>query len=148
MRYPLIGEGLLPPLRLAHGLFNFSVMLMFYYTASLGLKIRRARQKGEKRPPALIKRHRKLGPILAVLGTLGFCAGLTLVLLDTGNILKYPAHLTVGATIVSLLLATFLVSRKIKGTGPSPYRQTHFLLGLAILSFYLVEVILGLGVLL
>jgi len=148
MQFPLISEKLLPPLRLAHGLFNFSVMLMFFYTARFGLQIRRARLKGEKRSPFAIKRHRKLGPILAILGGLGFCAGLTLVLLDTGNIIKYPAHLTVGATIVSLLLATFLVSRKITGTGPSPYRQVHFLLGLAILSCYVVEVILGLGVLL
>jgi hypothetical protein len=148
MEYPLISKELLLPLRLGHGLFNFSVMLMFFYIARFGLVIRRARQKGEPRPIEAIKRHRKLGPILAILGTLGFGAGITLVLLDTGDILKYPAHLTVGVIIVTLLLATYLISRKITGQDPSPFRQAHFYLGLAILSFYVVEVFLGLGVLL
>ena len=148
MEYPLISKELLTPLRLAHGLFNFSVVLLFFYTARFGLLIRRARQKGAPRPTAAIRRHRKLGPILASLGAMGFGAGLTLILLDTGNILKYPVHLLVGTIIVALLLTTFLVSRKIAGPEASPFRQAHFLLGLAILSLYLLEVLLGLGVLL
>lgn len=148
MEYPLISKELLTPLRLGHGLFNFSLVLLFFYTARFGLLIRRARQKGAPRPVAAIRRHRKLGPILAGLGLLGFAAGLILVLLDTGNILKYPAHLAVGACLVALLLATFLVSRKITGPAASPFRQVHFLLGVAILALYLLEVLLGLGVLL
>ncbi len=147
MEYPLIDPELLSYLRIAHGLFNFSVMLMFFYTARFGLQIRKARLSEAPPPAAAIKRHRLLGPRLAILGGLGFTAGLTLVLLDTGNILKYPAHFLVGTTIVTLLLTTFLVSRRIKGP-LSPYRLPHFYLGLAILSLYLVEVFLGLGVLL
>ena len=148
MEYPLINKELLSYLRLGHGLFNFSIVLLFFYTARLGLLIRRSRNSGSERPAATIRRHRKLGPILAGLGVLGFGAGITLILVDTGNILKYPAHLLVGMIIVALLLATFLVSRKIAGPEASPSRQAHFLLGLAILSLYLLEVILGLGVLL
>lgn len=145
MEYPLISKGLLPPLRLAHGLFNFLVVLLFFYSASLGLRIRRARRNNGPRPGDAIRYHRKLGPILTVLGVMGFGAGLTLVLLDTGDFLKYPAHLLVGAVIVTLLLITFLVARKIVGPQASPWRQGHFLLGLAILSLYLVEILLGLG---
>nr|MBF0221426.1 hypothetical protein [Desulfobulbaceae bacterium] len=70
------------------------------------------------------------------------------MLWNSGNILKYPAHLSVGGVIVSLILATSLVSRKITGTQASSFRQVHFFLGLAILSFYLLQVLLGLGVLL
>jgi hypothetical protein len=103
---------------------------------------------GESRPTAAIRRHRGLGPILAGLGALGFTFGLTLILLDTGNILKYPHHLLVGVIIVTLLLTTWLVSRKIIGTGASPFREAHFLLGITILALYVVEVLLGLGVLL
>lgn len=147
MEYPLISRELLADLRIGHGLFNFSVLLLFFYTARYGLIIRRARTNGAPLPVAAMRRHRYLGPRLAVLGGLGFGAGLTLVLLDTGNILKYPAHLLAGTAIVTLLLTTFLVSRKIKGPN-SPYRNTHYQLGLAILTLYLVEVFLGLGVLL
>ncbi len=147
MKFPLIDRELLDYLRLVHGFFNFSVMLMFFYTASLGWRVRRARLARTPPPARLVRRHRRLGPVLALLGAAGYCAGLTLVLLDTGNILKYPAHFLVGSTIVTLLLTTFLVSRKIKGAN-SPYRLPHFLLGLTILTLYLVEVTLGLGVLL
>ncbi|MDF1577016.1 MAG: DUF4079 family protein [Desulfurivibrionaceae bacterium] len=148
MEYPLISKELLPPLRLGHGLFNFAVALLFFYSARFGLMIRQARHQGAARPAVAIRRHRKLGPILAVLGALGFGVGLILVLLDTGNILQYPVHLSVGVIIVALLLTTFLVSRKITGTGASPLRRIHFLLGLAILSLYVVQILLGLGVLL
>lgn len=147
MEYPLISRELLADLRIVHGLFNFSVMLMFFYTARFGLMVRRARMSGAPMPVAAVVRHRQLGPILAVLGGLGFGAGLILVLLDTGNILKYPAHLLVGAAIVTLLFATFQVSRKIKGAS-SPNRDIHFRLGIAILTLYILEVFLGLGVLL
>lgn len=147
MEYPLISRELLSGLRLVHGGFNFTILVMFCYTARLGWKIRRARQKGEPLPLPAMRRHRQLGPILAPLGGLGFAAGLTLVLLDTGNILKYPAHLLVGVAIITLLLTTFLVSRKIKGSD-GPYRDIHFRLGIGILGLYLVEVFLGLGVLL
>lgn len=148
MEYPLISKEILTPLRLAHGLFNFSVVLSFFYTARFGLLIRRARMKGAPQPVTAIRYHRKLGPILASLGAMGFVAGITLILLDTGNILKYPAHLLVGVILMALLLTTFLVSRKISGPEASTFRQAHFLLGLAILSLYLLEVLLGLGVLL
>lgn len=147
MEYPLISRELLAYSRIGHGLFNFSVLLLFLYTARYGLLIRKARKNGAPLPVAAMRRHRYLGPRLAVLGGLGFGAGLTLVLVDTGNILKYPAHLLTGVVIVALLLTTFLVSRKIKGPN-SPYRNTHFQLGLAILTLYVLEVVLGLGVLL
>jgi len=147
MEYPLISRELLADLRIVHGLFNFTVMLLFFYTARYGLTIRSARRNGTPLPVAAVIRHRTLGPVLALLGGLGFVAGLTLVLLDTGDIFKYPAHLAVGTAIVALILTTFLVSRRIRGQN-SPHRDTHFRLGLAILTLYVVEVFLGLGVLL
>jgi len=147
MEYPLIDPQLLANLRLVHGLFNFSVLLLFCYTARFGLQIRKARRTNAPLPLAAVKRHRKLGPIFAVLGGLGFGSGLTLAVLDTGNILKYPAHFLAGLTIVTLLFTTFLVSRKIKGQN-SPQRDLHFRLGVGILCLYVVGAFLGLGVLL
>lgn len=148
MDFPLINRDLFFPLRVAHGLFNFTVMLLFFYTARYGLQIRRARRQGGARPIPAIKRHRKLGPILAGLAPIGFFAGLILVFLDTGNILQYPAHLVVGAILVGLIGTTFLVSRKIRGVAASPLRLAHFLLGITILTLYLVQVYLGLGAML
>jgi hypothetical protein len=88
-----------------------------------------------------------MGPVLTVMGATGFFIGLTLVVLRTGNVLEYPPHLFTGLAIVVLLFTTWAVSRKIKGPD-SPYRKPHFILGVAVLCLYVIEVFLGLGVLL
>ena len=147
MQYPLIDRELLADLRLVHGVYNTIVMMLFLYQGRLGFRIRRDRLAGAPPPFPVIKRHRQAGPILAILGGLGFFAGLTLVLLDTGNILEYPLHLFTGLTIVVLLIATYKISRDIKGP-ESSFRSPHFVLGIAILCLYFVNVFFGLGVLL
>jgi hypothetical protein len=146
MQYPLIDRQLLSSLRLVHGGYNSLVMVLFFYHGWLGITIRLARKKHVPLPFAAIKRHRKGGPVLAVMGGFGFLIGLSLILLDTGNVLEYPSHFLVGCTIVLCLLATYVISRKIKGPD-SPYRTPHFVLGVTILCLYLIEVFLGIGVL-
>jgi hypothetical protein len=147
LHYPLIDRQLLSSFRLVHAGYNSLVMLLFFYHGWLGMKIRRARKAKGPLPFPLIKRHRKGGPVLAAMGIFGFCIGFTLVMLDSGRALEFPSHFLVGCTIVLCLIATFVLSRRIKGPD-SPYRTPHFFLGVAILCLYLVEVFLGLGVLL
>ena len=130
-------------LKLLHAGFNSLVIMLFVYQGILGWRIRRS----EKKTIHIIRRHRKTGPIIAVLGALGFIAGITVIFLDTGRILKYPAHFLLGFIIVSLIMSTYLVSKKIKG--PEPYwRNRHFALGILIICLYFVQAFLGLGVLL
>jgi hypothetical protein len=147
MQFPLVSRELIANLKLVHGLFNLTMALLFCYHGRNGFLIRRARNgKGPLQLQA-IKRHRKMGPLLALLGAAGFSAGLILVMVDTGNVLSYPPHLFVGTAIVTLLLITYRVSLKI--AGPShPERDLHYRLGIAILALYLVNVVLGIGVLL
>lgn len=147
MEFPLISRELIVVLKLVHGLFNFVVMLLFFYHARNGLMIRRARANKSPLPLHALKRHRKMGSILAICGGGGFLAGLLLVLVDTGKILRYPPHLFVGVAIVLLLFITYRVSSKIAGPS-APQRDRHYHLGLAILALYLVNVVLGIGVLL
>jgi len=147
MQYPLIDRELLSSLRLVHAVFNTSVMLLFFYHAWLGFTIRRARMAKASLPFGAIKRHRKTGPVLAVLGVLGFFIGFTLVLLHTGNVLEYPAHFFTGLFIVALLVTTFVMSLRIKSPD-SPYRTPHFIIGVAILFSYLIQFLLGIGLLL
>ncbi len=147
MQYPLIDRSLLSYLRLVHGSYNTIVMALFFYHARLGVTIRRARRAHTPLPFQTIKRHRKGGPVLAGLSVFGFCIGLTLVVLDTGNVLEYPPHFLAGLTIVLCIIGTFIISRRIKGPD-SPYRTPHFILGIAILCLYVIEVFFGLGVLL
>lgn len=147
MQFPLVSWELIANLRLGHGLFNLIVMLLFFYHARNGLLIRRARRANAPLPILAIKRHRRLGPPLALLGAGGFAAGLILVILDTGNIFQYPAHLIVGVAILLLLFLTYRLSRKIAGPD-DPQRDLHFQLGIAILALYLVNVVLGVGALL
>ena len=145
MQYPLINRQLLSSLRLVHVSYNSLVMFLFFYHGWLGIKIRRARKSKSPLPFAAIKRHRKTGPVLAIMGGLGFLIGFTLILLHTGNVLEYPSHFLVGCTIVLCLISTFLISRKIKGPD-SPYRIPHFVLGILILCLYLIQAFLGIGV--
>jgi hypothetical protein len=147
MQYPLIDRQLLADLRLVHGIFNTIVMLLFLYQARLGFRIRQARKTGAPQPLPVIKRHRQAGPILAILGGLGFFAGLTLVLLDTGNVLEYPLHFIAGLAILILLIATYKISRDIKGP-ESMFRNTHFVLGITILCVYVINILFGIGVIL
>lgn len=147
MEYPLIDRQLLADLRLVHAFYNTGMLLLFFYHGRLGLAIRRARNAAEKPPLPAIRRHRKMGPVLAVMGVCGFFIGLTLVLLRTGNVLEYPPHLFTGLAIVMLLAGTWAISRKIKGPD-SPYRKPHYIMGVAILCLYVAEVFLGIGVLL
>jgi hypothetical protein len=133
-------------LRIGHGLFNALVAVLFFYQGWLGLTIRRARRSQASIPLAAVKRHRKTGPVLVSLGGLGFLIGLILILIDTGRLLFYPLHLSIGLTIVVLLMGTFLISRRIKRPD-SPYRTPHFILGICILLLYVFQSFLGLGIL-
>jgi uncharacterized protein DUF4079 len=147
MQYPLIGRQLLLNLRWVHAFYNGVVLLLLFYHGWLGGTIRRARRARAPLPFAAIKRHRKTGPVLVILGVIGFFIGLTLILLHTGNVLEYSPHFFTGLAIVVLLVTTRAVSRKIKGPD-STYRTPHFIMGVAILCLYLAEAVLGLGILL
>lgn len=142
----LIDKEIISWLRLGHGLYNSIVILLFLRQGWLGLAIRRARKAKAPLPLKAIKKHRKSGPVLTVLGVLGFFIGLTLVTLDERNYLEYWHHLFTGLAIVLLLLATYRLSRKIAGPD-SPHRTPHFAIGVAILCLYLVEAFLGVGIL-
>jgi len=133
-------------LRIGHGLFNVLLAVLFFYQGWLGLKVRRARRSQASIPLAAVKRHRKTGPLLVLLGGLGFLIGLILVIIETGKILFYPLHLFIGLTIVVSLIGTFLISRRIKRPD-SPYRTPHFILGIFILLLYVFQSFLGLGIL-
>jgi hypothetical protein len=132
--------------KLAHGSFNTLLALVFLYQAWMGLKIRRGRKRGEPQLKAM-RRHRRLGPFLVVLGLLGFCLGLILVYIDKGRVLEYPPHLAVGSVIVLFLLGQYAVSRKIKGLA-SPWRTPHLAIGTGLICIYVLQIVIGVGVLL
>ncbi|HUJ17800.1 MAG TPA: DUF4079 family protein [Nitrospirota bacterium] len=146
MQYPLIDRQLLVSLRLAHGTYNFLVMLLFWHQAWLGIKIRKARKARAPLPFPAIRQHRKGGPLYAVLAVLGYVYGIILVMLDTGKIFEYPPHLFLGTVLVLLMIASVAISRTIRGQ-ESASRTPHFAIGIAILSVYPVQVFLGLGAL-
>jgi hypothetical protein len=133
-------------LRILHGAYNTAIALAFVYQGWLGLKIRKSRAGGAKDFPA-VKRHRGIGPPLVLLGILGYLAGVVLIYIDKGHLFEYRLHNLVGSLIVILLMGTFLISRKIKASGPA-WRTPHVILGLAILGAYLVQLFLGLNILL
>jgi len=134
-------------LKILHGSFNAVVALLFLYTGSLGWSIRKERRAGGQRNVMVIKRHRRAGPIFAVLGVAGYLAGALLVYLDKGHLVEYPSHLLAGSCIALLIMTTFILSKMIKGSA-SPWRTPHFVIGLLILFLYLLQIYIGLNILL
>ena len=63
------------------------------------------------------------------------------------RLLEYPSHLITGSGIALLIMATFFVSRKIKGP-ESPWRTLHLAIGILILFLYLLQAYIGLNILL
>jgi hypothetical protein len=143
----LLFKQLVPWLALGHGIFNALVLALFCYQGWLGLAIRRARKAGAPLPFVAVRRHRRSGPVLAVLGLAGFLAGLILVILDKGRLVEYPLHFLAGLAIVIVIGLLYVQSRKIKGAD-SPYRNSHFRLGIALIVLFLVQSVLGVGILL
>jgi hypothetical protein len=133
-------------LEIIHGLYNLVVVFLFFYQGWLGLKIRRERIRGGTRDFSVVKKHRQNGPVFSLLGLLGFLAGLALVYIDKGYLLTYPLHLFVGLGLVLLIGLSYLLSKRIKGPEPS-IRTTHFIIGLFLLSLYVIQVFIGLDVL-
>jgi len=141
----VLDKVLIADLRLVHGSYNSIMMLLFLYQGSLGLRIRRQRKAGNKPDFNTIKRHRRIGPVLAPLGVLGFFAGVALALLDYGGLTKNTLHFFVGLLLASSITTTFFVSKRIRGP-ESPSRNLHFRLGVFILCLYPIQVFLGLGI--
>ena len=141
----MIDKTLIEYAKVVHGSFNGAITLAFFYQAWLGQTIRRRRQVKAAPELTAIKRHRKIGPPLVLLGALGFLAGLMLVYIDLGHFLEYPLHFITGACITFCLIATYTISRKIRA-GRS-WRTPHALLGALILLLYVAQVLIGLGVL-
>jgi peptidoglycan/LPS O-acetylase OafA/YrhL len=133
-------------LKILHGSYNTLVMFLFFYQGFIGWKIRRERIQGKTRDFSLIRKHRKAGPIFAILGVLGFLIGLVLVFIDKGHLLQYPIHFTFGLLLVFLIGLVYFISRKIKGP-ESPIRTPHFIMGLSLLVIYILQVFIGLDVL-
>lgn len=143
----MISKAAMSYLKLTHGIYNTVIVSLFIYQGWLGLKIRKGRNTGKIKALKEIKKHRKNGPPLVILSTLGFCAGTILVYIDKGDLLKYQLHLINGIVIAISINITLLISTKINDAS-SPWRYRHLLLGLFIICLYLLQVLLGLDILL
>jgi hypothetical protein len=142
----MIPRGWLDVLRIVHGSYNAIIALAFVYQGLLGLRIRKERKAAGARDFDVVRRHRNRGPILVLLGILGYVAGAVLISADKGHLFEYPLHNIIGLGIVILLTATFFVAREIKGL-ESPWGTRHVLVSIGILCLYLVQLFVGLNVL-
>ena len=93
-----------------------------------------------------MKRHRRLGPFLVIIGVLGYCFGLAMILIDMGKVLEYPLHLAIGSLIVLFLVGQYAVSKRIKGL-ESSWRTPHFAIGAGILCLYILQILTGITLL-
>ena len=143
----MVDKELIAYFKLAHGFFNLCMMALFSYQGWIGFMIRQARTSGAPVPFDMVRRHRKAGPWFALWGVMGYFAGIIVVLLDKGRVLEFPLHFLGGTLLAAVIVSVYTVSRRI--TGPDArYRNIHFVLGLVLLALYVVQIMLGLGILL
>jgi hypothetical protein len=128
-----------------HALINLSIFLLFMFQASLGLRIRSARKAAS--PPAIkaIRLHRRLGPVLVLLGVSGFFSGWIIVFYHYCNLFHYPLHSLTGLSVALMIMITFYISKNIRGAD-SHWRTIHFSSGLILLCLYAVQIFLGIGI--
>jgi hypothetical protein len=128
-----------------HGLYNTVIFLLFVWQGWLGSKIRIERLTGGPPTITVIRRHRKFGPVISLLGIAGFLSGVIIARIG-GNILARPLHFMVGTVLTVSLIFTFFFSRKIKGRS-SPWRTLHFASGTVTIWLYVIQIYLGIGIL-
>ncbi len=133
-------------LRYVHGAFNLSVAGLVIYQFRLGRGLMKARVAGQADPQKR-KKHMRIGPVAVAAGILGFLAGNILIFVDKGRLMEYPIHSLAGTLIALGLVSVFLLSRKI-AAGDTLKRTLHGRVGMALVALYLVQVLLGLGILL
>lgn len=140
-------HDLMPYLKYLHASYSGFIALLVFYQGWIGIKIRKDRVAG--RPPIVkvVKRHRTMGPILALMGIAGFFAGAITVYLNEGRIFEHPVHFVIGLSIAALVATTFVISRKIRSQD-SPLRHPHFIVGLVIICLYCIQIFFGISMLL
>ncbi|MEK6743802.1 MAG: DUF4079 family protein [Nitrospirota bacterium] len=143
----MLDKELIVYFKAAHGFFNLCMMALFCYQGWMGYLIRQARTSGVPVPLDTVRRHRKAGPVFALWGVLGFIAGVIVIMLDKGRVFEYPLHFLSGSLIAVIIVSLYSVSRRIAGPEPH-YRNIHFGLGMCLLALYVIQVLLGLGILL
>lgn len=138
---------MVPYLQAAHALFGGLLLVAFVYQGGIGWRNRRQRIVGGRPDFTLVRRHRALGPVLALLVPVAYVAGVVTAVIDHGDWYFYPLHLLVGTVLLISLGATVLVSRSIRGLD-TPWRERHYLLALATLLLFFVQALVGLAALL
>jgi len=138
-------DSLIEVFSVVHPFFNILMVFLFLYQAWMGFKIRRGRKRGQSQFNS-IRRHRKLGPFLILAGLAGYCSGLVLVFINSGQLLVYPLHLAVGSLIALFLVIQYIVTRKIRGV-ESSWRTPHLAAGILMLCLYALQIITGLALL-
>jgi len=130
-----------------HALYSGFIALLVFYQGWIGFKIRRERVAG--RPPIVkvVKRHRKMGPVITIMGIAGFFAGAITVYLNEGRFFQHPIHFVIGLSIAAFVSTTFVISRKIRSQD-SPLRHPHFIVGLVIICLYCIQIFVGISMLL
>ena len=140
----MIDRQIVEYMRYVHGAFNSGIALLILYHGWYGLRIR-SRRLSKVPDFEAMKRHRKLGPYLVVMGIGGFLFGLALAYIDQGRVFEFPLHSALGIAVALSLAGTYVISRKIKA-GPA-WRGLHLALGAWLVCVYVCQVLVGLSVL-
>ncbi len=106
-----------------------ATLLLAAATLRLGLRLRRMRQKSQRRPPELRRRHLRLAKATVTGVAIGFVAGPLSALLLRDWTPFGTLHAWVGSAVAALFFAAAVIGRRLE-RGESRSRDLHGLLGL------------------
>ena len=146
MPYGETFQSVISSIKYAHGSFNAILLLIFLYQGWLGLRIRGRRKSGKPSEVQFAVRHRNLGMFLPFLVIAGFGGGIGAVFLSLDDFFVYPVHFLNGLALSFLVVATSLISKKIRAR-ENEWRNIHYYIGVTIIFLFAVQVYFGLSML-
>lgn len=130
-----------------HPILGGMLFVMFAFQGITGIGSIDAADENRK-ATGLARFHRGNGRALAALLPAVYVTGLLTVVLRGKGISAHPPHLINGTLLLVAVIAAFFLARKFRTTASKGTKHVHITFGAFAIVFYLVQAVIGLGMLL
>ena len=130
-----------------HPILGGMIFVMFAFQGISGIGSIDATEEN-RQGMGLARLHRWNGRALAAILLAAYTTGLLTVVLRGKGISAYPPHLINGTLLLVAATTAFFLARKYRITKSRGIKHVHITFGAFAIAFYLVQAVIGLGMLL